>query len=328
MAMFDPLKFLKSKDRKEEITSLHLEAPKADVPASPAEGRSGPSPMAATPQEQMQAMQERMRNSPAQQEIQKRAMGMKNAGKHPESIFWLRDARTGGSLSLFQKEPAQKTIFLFSSAILAHFFVQEKKLPVEVVGCRFEELEASALEWRKVGFDSFLLDLSPKAQHFTVVKTNTELISGEQLAYTWCVTRSIRDLQAQARLAQFYGSGHLPVNPETLQKQRAVLETLRDCGSYDVPFVHWMIALIAGMQGDEQARQASTEVLERFGPDFVGRTVRPACKEELTGWGNSMGLAVVGLLAEYGILQGLDGKPVESIIRIETKPFEGGLPSC
>ena len=79
---------------------------------------------------------------------------------------------------------------------------------------------------------------------------------------------------------------------------------MRDFGAFDVPFVHWMIALIAGMQGDEEARLAAIATLESFGPAFVGKTARLAGGEGDKAWTDSMATAHVGLMAEFGMLNG------------------------
>jgi hypothetical protein len=70
-----------------------------------------------------------------------------------------------------------------------------------------------------------------------------------------------------------------------------------------MPYLHWVIAVLAGLAGDMQANAAAIQRLEEFGPDF-------ACKLQ----GNSfdprepgsrmatMPEAMMGLQASYGIL--------------------------
>lgn len=52
---------------------------------------------------------------------------------------------------------------------------------------------------------------------------------------------------------------------------RASLEYLRDHFDAFNPYVHWMIAVLAGMEGDMKANAESIAKLEQFGPPFVGK---------------------------------------------------------
>ena len=56
-----------------------------------------------------------------------------------------------------------------------------------------------------------------------------------------------------------------------LSQKRATLEILRDHVAYDVPYVHWLIALIAGVQGDENTKAAALACLMDFGPDVASQ---------------------------------------------------------
>jgi hypothetical protein len=70
-----------------------------------------------------------------------------------------------------------------------------------------------------------------------------------------------------------------------------------------VPYVHWLIALIAGMQGDEAGRLAATVRLEQFGPNFRGKTWTLKDKAQGQAWAQLWGAATMGLLATYGLLK-------------------------
>jgi hypothetical protein len=52
---------------------------------------------------------------------------------------------------------------------------------------------------------------------------------------------------------------------------RASLEYLRDHFDAGNPYVHWMIAVLAGMDGDMKANAESIAQMEQFGPPFVGK---------------------------------------------------------
>jgi hypothetical protein len=261
------------------------------------------------------------RESGAQEELNHRTRQLIESGQKPELICFLQDPSSHTPLARITREPEHKALLLFTSPILAHFFLRTRQMPFQVAGVKLDEIATVAEDWGKRGFDAFILDLSPKAPLFNVVPVKDNLITCEALVFAWATGRTIRNWQAQMRLAEFYGKTN-PGQPfpEALTKQRAALETLRDFGSFDVPFVHWMIALIAGMQGDESARLAATATLESFGPAFVGKTTRIEGREGEKAWAESMAAAQVGLLAEYGMLKGPDGSPVGSILRSETMP--------
>ena len=325
--MFD---FLKSGRGRQELTSLNLDTP-AKIPSqnqstpsvSPSEA---PSPAAASApssavQEYMRKFSAAARDSGVMEEIGRRTRELLASGQKPELICFLRDRGSHNPVALLVKEPPRNCLLLFNSPLLAHFYARTQQMPFEVTAVKLEEIEPLAQDWRKRGFNAFILDLSPKAPVFNMMTMKDDLITAEQLMFAWANGRTIRNWQAQRQLAEFYsGQNTSAASPETLQRQRAALESLRDFGSFDVPFVHWMIALIAGMQGDEAGRLAATATLESFGPDFVGKTARLEGDEGLKAWAHSWSTATIGLLAEYGMLKAPHGTPIGSILRTRQDP--------
>ena len=97
---------------------------------------------------------------------------------------------------------------------------------------------------------------------------------------------------------------------------------MRDFGAGDVPFVHWLIALIADMQKDEQTRLAAIQALEEFGPAFKGIATFTEDKKDMVAWAKSYSLAQVGLMTEFGLLKEPDGSVVPSILRSVNTPVE------
>jgi hypothetical protein len=312
--MFDSLK---SKANRQQLISLGLEAP-----AKPA-GDAAPSPQAIT--DAMQKMHDAFKGSEASAELKRRAKELLDSGRHPDLICFLRERENQSPVALLVNEPPCKALLIYTSPVLAHFYLQTKRLPFEVVGLKLDEVATAAEDWRKRGFDAYIMDMSPKAPLFNIIDTKDRLITSEELVKYWAIFRTARNWQAQTRLHEFYGKKvSNPTSPEILQKHRAELETLRDYTSFDVPFVHWMIALIARMQGDEPGRLAATAVLESFGPAFVGRTNPLKAGDDVKVWAESLTTAHVGLMAEFGMLKGPDGSPVKSILRSEMTPVPEG----
>ena len=307
--MFD---FLKPKSQSRELTSLKLEAP-----AKPASD-TVPTPSAAADYMQMHAA---LKDSAMAVEVKRRTKELLDSGQRPELICFLREREKHNPIALLVGEPPRKALLVFTSPFLAKFYIETKQLPFELVVVKLDEVTAAAEDWRKRRFDAFIMDLSPKAPVFNAVSAEDTLTTRELLVRTWAAQRTARNWQAQNRLHEFYGKKNSnPGSPEMLKKQRAVLELLRDYGSFDVPFVHWMIALIAGMQGDEPGRLAATATLESFGPAFVGRTERREGEEGSKEWANSLAIAHLGLISEFGMLKGPDGLPIKSILKTEIMP--------
>jgi hypothetical protein len=71
------------------------------------------------------------------------------------------------------------------------------------------------------------------------------------------------------------------------------LEYVRDHLDCGIPYLHQMIGLLAGLQGDEQVKAASLERLKEFGPQFAG---------SLDFSPELMSTAMAGLMANFGIL--------------------------
>jgi hypothetical protein len=313
--MFD---FLKPKDSGTQSTSLKLE--QLAKPQATAAHPANAAPSANAISDAMKKTAAALKDSPAQAEIQRQTLELAKSGKHPEIFFFLRDRTIHAPLALVIKEPARKAVLIFTSVPMAYFFLQTKQMAVEVVGVKLDEFPPIAEDWRKLGFDSYIMDLSPKAPNFNAMTPKDSLITREQLVFSWALGRTIRNWQAQRQLAEFYSKKNSnSTSPEALQRHRTALESMRDFGAFDVPFVHWMIAEVAGMQGDEPARQAATGTLESFGPDFVGKTARLEGQEGFKAWGESMIVAQLGLLTEFEMLMGPDGLPVKSILKVETR---------
>jgi hypothetical protein len=304
--MFD---LFKSESGGEDLTSPKLEPLRklaSQLPGSPP-----------ALQEWLQKFAAAARESGAAVEIGRRTQELLASGQKPRLICFLREREKQAPAGLLTGEPRRNYLLLFTSPPLAHFFVRSKKLPFEILGVTQDDFAPMAEDWRKRKFDGFIPDLSPKAPMFGTFPAKEDLITWEQVLFAWAQRLTIRNWQAQRSLAEFYGAQNKDAaSPETLKRQRAALEALRDFGSFDVPFVHWLIALIAGIQKDEAARLESTAVLESFGPDFVGKTERADGEEGSKAWAHSLSIATVGLLAEYGMLKGPDGSPLPSILRI------------
>jgi len=82
--------------------------------------------------------------------------------------------------------------------------------------------------------------------------------------------------------------------------KREALETIRDHLNCSVPYLHWMIALEAGMSHDEDVRLAAIERLREFGPMFCDKAV---LSSEGDAWAEAIAECHVGLLGSFEMLR-------------------------
>jgi hypothetical protein len=300
----------KSRNGSSELTSLNLEAPAA---ADRQAATNSPQPAKPSVDPRIQAV------------ISQRTSELVKSGKHPEAVFFLINPATRYPIIIRGEKITSKPALLFSSAANARFFMQERSLKVEMMGVAFDHVAQMAEDLRAFKVDSFIMDQHPKDSSYRVHSITDGLISREQILSSWAFSRTLRNLNAQQILRPILASPGFG-SPETQKKLRQALELMQSIGAYEVPFLHWMIALIAGMQHDELGRLEATADLEAFGPDFVGRTLPIENYEDPAGWIRNWTEAQVGLMAEFEMLIGPDGKPFESPLRVqmEIRPQDVG----
>ena len=250
--------------------------------------------------------------------INRRTKERIDAGQHPDMFFYLADKSNQRPFVLINK-PSYKSILIYSSPALAHFLLKERNLPGQVMALTHEELAVVSTRWQTAGINSYIFNLSPKMTVYNVSPPKGGQITVGELIFQWSMFLSIRNLQAQLRLHDFYFKKDAnPTDPETLRLHRAALESIRDCNAFDVPFVHWKIAQIASIQHDEPARQQAIAMLESFGPAFTGKCDCDAADPvSVDRWAEFMSAAQIGLLTEFEMLKAPDGSLIPSILRSE-----------
>ncbi len=87
------------------------------------------------------------------------------------------------------------------------------------------------------------------------------------------------------------------------KQARAWLEGIRDHIDPGNPYLHWAIAVLAGLAGDMEANQASIKKLEAFGPAFTGKLQGTSFDPTVPGsQAGTMGEALLGLGLSLGYL--------------------------
>ena len=296
-----------------QLTSLNLQPAPASSPKLP----QNPSP---APGKTALPLAGLAANPAAMDLVNRRTKERVDSGQRPEMFFYLADKVNQRPIVIINKEPSYKSILIYSSLVLAHFLLKERNLPGQVMGLSYEDLPAITARWQAGGIDSYIFNLSPKTPVYNVSPPKGGQITAGELITQWSLFLSIRNLQAQLRLHDFYfKKDSNPTDPETLRRHRAELESIRDCNAFDIPFVHWKIAQIAGIQKDEPARQQAIAILESFGPAFVARC-GPFDPADLKGWAESITTAQVGLLVEFEMINAPDGSHIPSMLRSENIP--------
>jgi hypothetical protein len=217
-------------------------------------------------------------------------------GPKPQLVFYLVFPQQGLSLSFSTKDGTKTILLLFGSTWTANAYVAAKGLKAVTAGCRLESLPQQAQKWSAAGINCFTLDPCSRCGNGSIHPIS-ELESEEQFI-------QIFGLDAVNR--KIYGQIIVRSCQTQLTNQKYVRENLErvrdhlDCGN---PYVHWVIAVFAGMMGDLVANAAAIDRLEAFGPAFAGKVVRNSFDhKDPKAQIYSMAEALLGLLASYGIV--------------------------
>ena len=79
------------------------------------------------------------------------------------------------------------------------------------------------------------------------------------------------DLANRRQFSETYGRNAAAVIGTNAKQARIWLEGMRDHLEPANPYLHWVIAVLAGMAGDMEANAASIKRLNAFGPPFTGK---------------------------------------------------------
>jgi hypothetical protein len=283
--MFSLKKLLKPNADKHEITSLNLQIPDRAPQLPQQTGGLTPESLLAI-----------LKKKPAEEEVHRRAKLLRELNP-PKALFFLVEPQNGCYVDL--QNQSSKLLPLFSSPLAALDYLQTRKITsAGIAGFQLASLGATVERWQAAGIDSLIFDLCPRcaASDSPLVGAT---VTREELVHGWSIERAVRHWRGEV-LVRVFGS----LKWDAMRPQmRLTLEFLRDHVDCSVPYVHWLIALIAGMQGDEAGRLAATVRLEQFGPNFRGKTWTLKDKAQGQAWAQLWGAATMGLLATYGLLK-------------------------
>jgi hypothetical protein len=292
-----------------EITSLNLENPKP---------KSSPSdPSASFPQVDPKFL------TAAKPEVERRAKQMLDAGKRPKDLYLAIDA-THNELIVYRTNTGKNTLLIFTSGRSARDYMKTTTIEGGVHWFAFESLPAYIERWRKEQADYFVLDRCPRCPRFAAI--NLEGITQESFLVAWAVHKATRSFQAERIIRAYLDTSDskkdTPATKPFRREKRQLLEILRDHIDCNVPYVHWLIALDAGMDGDEEVRTAAIQSLEAFWPEFKDK-VAPGMSSggDTDAWVKSVSEAHLGLLGTFGMLRpDLQSAVKETAVNLPTPP--------
>jgi hypothetical protein len=264
----------------EESTTLNLESPKPQSlgnPASSVRDQIDPKLLAV-----------------ARPEINRRVKKILEDGKRPQALYLAVDGANNGLVSVRTTNPDLTILLIFTSGHTAMDYLRTAKIAGGV----------HMFPWRNAGVNAFALDRCPRCPHFLPLPIDER--TEEKFLTLWAAHRATRDFQSERLIRAYFDSANAARNaagePSAQREMRNFLETLRDHIDYSVPYVHWLIALYAGVDGDHEARITSIQNLEAFGPEFKDKV--PSNESfVMEEWAKFVADAHLGLLSTFGMLR-------------------------
>ena len=242
-----------------------------------------------------------IRAQPVPEEIGRGVKQLLDSGRYPEAVFWGAILKRGAHIVFRNQSPVFQAIPLFSSPLLVNDYLKATGTPadMQVLGMNIDSLPQVAEQWRAGGIDSFFFNRCPRFPIVQPISPQDRLITKKQLTFVWATNMTIRNWRAAKLVREYLGYK----GDDAMQAKRATLELLRDHVAYDNPYIHWLIALIAGIQGDKAAQSAAVETLKEFGPGVASEMPVADGSKCDEAWVDAMAKAHVGLLAAFGLLQ-------------------------
>lgn len=297
--MFDRFKPFAKKGENSKLTSLDLHIEPASQPqpgAKPAQEAQSGTPPAPIPSCLQIAINPEGLLALGKDFLRRSNERMKS-GQRPQVVLYLVFPQQGHTLTVSTKDGKKTILPLFGSTWIAKAYLTAKGLQAVIAACRLDALADQADKWIAAGINCYALNPCFRCGNSTLYPI-AELQSEEQFLQTWGLDAITRRLFAEIIVRNCknqFGS-----NPKLV---RDSLERVRDHLDCGMPYLHWVIAVLAGMAGDMQANAAAIQRLEEFGPDFAGKLKGNSFDPKEPGSQMAtMPEAMTGLLASYGIL--------------------------
>lgn len=222
---------------------------------------------------------------------------MVRTGVRPEILFYVVFPQQGLTHSLTTSDGLKTIVLIFSSKFMAAAYISAKKLGAVAAACRVENLFKQAEQWITSGINSYALNTCCRCVTLTVFPIS-ELQSEDIFLSTWRL-----DLANRRQFAESYGRNAGAVVGKNAKQARVWLEGIRDHIDPANPYLHWVIAVLAGLAGDMEANAASIKRLDAFGPPFTGKLQGTSFDPTVQGSQlGTMSEALIGLGVSLGYL--------------------------
>lgn len=293
--MFDRLKsMLEARNgRTPEPTSLNLTST-VDLPSSPEPETARPgSPNTGLALNLSPEAQKLFREETA------RRMEKWRANRNmPELIFALAQKQQNAQSLMTWRIGAETVLLLFETPFAAADYDKEMKLSCSLAGLKTQSIPGLAKGFMASGISGFIFNLCPRCRVGNAHPAST-LLSAEEFANAFAVMAIQRKLFAEIWIRR-----HNALNGADYKGRRLILEHVRDHVDCANPYLHWMIAILAGLDGDMEENTKSIARLEQFGPQFVGKLQGTSFNfDEPCSQLSTLPEANVGLRASYGLLK-------------------------
>ena len=215
----------------------------------------------------------------------------------PEILFYLVFPQQGHCFSITTADGTKTILPVFTSRAMADSYIAARKIGAVAAACRIENLASQAEHWIAVGTNSYTLNMCCRCISLQVFPIS-DFQSEEVFLNTWRL-----DLANRRQFAEVYGRNASNAFASNPKQARNWLEGIRDHIDPANPYLHWMIALLAGISGDMEAKADSLKRAEAFGPTFAEKLRRTSTN--LTEPGAqiaSMSEAMLGLGISLGYL--------------------------
>ena len=156
-------------------------------------------------------------------------------------------------------------MLLFSSPFATTDYLRATGTQGTVGQCRVDALRELAQSWIASGVQAATLDRCPRCPEFlSIALAGLANWTKEDFAKIWVRHRATRLVLGELRVRSALDH----VAKGTHAAARSDLEYARDHFDCGIPYLHQMIGLLAGLEGDESGKAVCVERLKEFGAEF------------------------------------------------------------
>jgi hypothetical protein len=215
----------------------------------------------------------------------------------PEILFYIVFPQQGLTHSLTTTDGLKTIVSIFTSKVMAEAYIAARKLGAVAAACPLENLPRQAEQWIASGINSYAPNACCRCTSLSIFPIS-ELQSEDLFISTWRL-----DFANRRHFAEVYGRNTAAVLGTNMKQARVWLEGIRDHIDPANPYLHWTIAILAGVVGDMEANAASIKRLDAFGPPFTGKLQGTSFDPTVPGSQlSTMAEAALGLGVSLGYL--------------------------